>query len=858
MPDRVPAPTVIRACARRTFPALRLALVVAVSACGGAGEPAAPTPPPPQPPPPAAIASITVSPSSVPLLVGATVNLSATPRDNAGNPLSGREITWSSSAVQVATVDGTGRVTGVTPGAATITATSGGQQGSASITVSAPPPAPVASVQVSAPAGPLVAEQTATLVATLRDVANTALTGRSIAWSSSAPSVADVNANGVVTARAPGNASITATSEGVAGTVALRVIDGGMVGAAGGTLTAFGGTISVAIPPGALPTATPIALVRNLAPPAHTGLLAGSAFDVATPTTTFAAPVTVTLRYDPTALPASASPLRFTVRRRGATSWDALPGGQLRLTPPTVSATTTAGGTVAIVSPIVFDVSTSGFENGVQGWTPSGNESVVATAAAARTGSGGLLVSNRSASWQGAGLNVLQLATPGAFHRYVVWVRLPVGSPDATLGLTMEWRGAGVPQSRFEAIVGNTRVTSGGWTKLEGTYALPSTATFARIKIASSSGTASYLLDDFDLARVEAPVQDNIPALKTVLAPHFKIGTSVTRGMIDTPHAALIRRHFNSITPGNEFKWDAVQATEGQFAFEGTDRWVDFAVQHGMQIRGHTFVWHSQAPAWLFQDAQGQPLTSSPAHKTLLMARLETHIRTIARRYGNRIAVWDVVNEVTDPAFPDGLRRSPWFNVLGKEYIDRAFIVAREELPNAKLVINDYNTDIPARREALYRVVADLKARGIPVDGVGHQMHNSFARPTPAQVETTLQRFIPLGVDQEITELDVTLYDDLTASWTEPPADRLVRQGQYYRDLFDVLRRFADNISTVTVWGPSDDDSWLNYAFVTRMDWPLLFDRQLQAKPAYWGIVDPTYLTAAPLSTRLLAPASAR
>lgn len=823
-------------------------MALAVGACGGGGD--AVTPPPPPPPPPPAVASVAVSPSSAPLIIGQSTTLTATARDAAGAALSGRTIAWNSEAPQVASVDATGRVTGVSAGSATITASSEGRQGSAAITVSAPIPAPVATVSVSSPGGPLVPRQTLALTATPRDSVNNALTGRAVTWSSGSPAIVSVNADGLVTAQATGTAVVTATSEGRTGTANITVGVGGMIDAAGGTISAGAGAITIEIPAGALTANTPISVTPNNTPPAHPGLVAGSAWNIGPAGTTFATPATVTLRYDASALPANTSPLRFSVRRRGAATWDLLSGGELRLTPPTVSARSTATGTFAIVSPGTFDVASGDFEGGAQGWTPSGNESVVASTTAARSGSGGLLVTNRSASWQGAGLNVLTVATPGAFFRYEVWVRLAPSQPPSTLGLTMEWRGAGVTTSRFESIVGSTPVTADGWTKLEGTYALPSTATFARIKVASSTGTTSYLLDDYSLVRTETPIQQNIPALKTVLAPHFKIGSGADPGMVDTPHGALILRHFNSITPGNDLKWDALQPTEGQFTFASADRLVDFATQNGLQVRGHTFLWHSQVPAWVFRDAQGQPLTSSPAHKALLLARMETHIRTVARHFGNKIAVWDVVNEVIDPNQPDGYRRTPWFNVIGPEFIEHAFRVAREELPNAKLVINDYQTEQPAKREALYRLVAQLKAQGVPVDGVGHQMHNSLTRPTLAQIEATIQRFIPLGVDQEITELDITLYDDLNTFWTEPPADRLVRQGELYRDVFNLLRRYSANISTVTVWGPSDDNSWLNYIFVVRSDWPLLFDRQLQGKPAYWGIVDPTFITASPLWLR--------
>lgn len=716
-----------------------------------------------------------------------------------------------------------------------------------------PPPAAVATVTVTPATTPLVSGQTVALIATVRDGAGNTLSDRSVTWSSNTPQVATVDAAGRVTAAAPGAAVITATSEGRQGTASVSVQEGGVIGAAGGTISAGDGAFQLVVPAGAITSPTAISVGRAAAPPAHPGLVSGTGWDVGPVGVSFAVPATVTVRYDATATPAAssaaASPLLWSVRQRSGTSWDLLPGGELRVAQRTISAALSRSGTVAIVAPATFDVMSGTFDTGTQGWTASGGETVGASAAAARSGSSGLSVSNRTAAWQGAGFNVLNLAPPGVFFTYSVWLRTAPGEPDASLALTMEWRAPGTT-SRFEPVTRATRVTAAGWTRLDAIYALPATATFARLKVESAAGTASYYLDDFSLTRAETPVQENIPALKSVVAPHFKLGTMMHPDMVNTAHRDLSLRHFNSITPGNHLKWEFVQPVEGQFDFTGADRLIQFAGEHGLQVRGHTFVWHLQTPDWVFRDAQGQPLTASPAHKALLLARMEQHIRTVARRYGNKIAVWDVVNEVIDETQPDGLRRSPWYTVIGPEYIARAFHIAREELPNAKLVINDYPTEQPARRDALYRLVAQLKADGVPVDGVGHQMHNTLARPTLAQIEAMLQRFIPLGVDQEITELDITLYDDLTSIWPTAPAERLIRQGELYRDVFNVLRRYSSHISTVTLWGPSDDRTWLNFFFTVRTDWPLLFDRQLQAKPAYWGIVDPQFVTAAPLWAR--------
>jgi len=221
----------------------------------------------------------------------------------------------------------------------------------------------------------------------------------------------------------------------------------------------------------------------------------------------------------------------------------------------------------------------------------------------------------------------------------------------------------------------------------------------------------------------------------------------------------------------------------------------------------------------------------------LLLARLENHIRNVAGHYGTDIGVWDVANEVIDESQADGLRRSPWYTITGLDFLRTAFRVAREVAPHAKLFINDYNTNVPAKRDALYNLVAQLKAEGVPIDGVGHQMHINVSWPSVGETEAMLRKFIPLGVEQQITEMDVSIYTSTGESFPSPPADRLLAQANVYRDMFALFRRYAAEITSVTLWGLADDNTWLDTFPVTRKDAPLLFDTRLQAKSAYWGVV---------------------
>jgi endo-1,4-beta-xylanase len=820
-------------------PVATFSALIVLAACGGSSSPS-------EPPVPEPIASISVDPGSSALIPQQTVQLSATARNAAGEALTGRAFSWSSGSPSVATVSASGQVTGVAAGTTTITATSEGKSGTATVTVQDPP---VANVVVTPGTATLVRQQTTQLNASVRDALGGTLT-RPVTWSSGTPAVVTVSGSGLLTAVGLGTSTISATSEGKTGTATVTVVDGGTVGPTGGTVTSASGAVVITVPAGAV--ASPVGITVAAATPgaAHPGLISGTVWELGPAGTTFNQPVTVKIKYEAANVPTGASPMQFSLRRLNGSTWTVLPGGAISPTDRTVSATTTGFSTFGIVRPVIFPISSASFDDGTTGgWAPSGPESVVGSATAARTGASGLLVTNRSATWQGAGINLTNAVQAGKLYTYRTWVRAAPGQPSSQLSMSMEWRAPGV-SSRFELVASGTTVTDGAWVQLQGNYIVPTTATFARLKVESSGATVSYWLDDFSITQVEQAVQQNIPALHTVVANQFKLGTALTPSELTGAHRELILKHFNSITPGNDMKWSSLQPTEGNFAFAVADQFVDFAMQNGIQIRGHTLLWHNQVPAWVFQDAQGNPLTPTPANKALLLSRLENHIRTVGARYAGKVAVWDVVNEVIDQAQPDGLRRTPWYNIIGPEYIARAFIVAREVLPNAKLVINDYQTEVPAKREALFTLVSQLKAQGVPVDGVGHQFHVNLSTPTLQNMELTLQRFIPLGVDQEITEMDISIYNNNNESFPTAPADRLIQQANRYRDFFDLFRRYADNISTVTIWGNADDLTWLDSHPVVRKDYPLLFDEHLTAKPAYWGIVDPTYINVAPYWAR--------
>jgi endo-1,4-beta-xylanase len=351
----------------------------------------------------------------------------------------------------------------------------------------------------------------------------------------------------------------------------------------------------------------------------------------------------------------------------------------------------------------------------------------------------------------------------------------------------------------------------------------------------------------------------SIPAqvsLKEAFRNYFRIGAALNPGQFtesDAAGAALVKKHFNSITPENHMKWALIhpRPDEGPagYDFENADKYVEFGEKNGMFIVGHCLVWHSQVPRWVFQDAAGKPL-DRPA----LLQRMRDHIMTVVSRYKGRVQGWDVVNEALNE---DGtLRKSQWFNIIGEDYIARAFEYAHEADPEAELYYNDYNLAYEAKRKGAVELVRKLKQQGIRITAIGMQSHVKLDRPSVQQLEDSLRAFKELGVKVAITELDV---DVLPAATRQPTADISVRAqlspgsnpyadglpdkmqaalAKRYADFFAVLLKYKDLLTRVTFWGVTDRDSWLNnFPVPGRTNYPLLFDREGKPKPAFDAVV---------------------
>jgi len=339
--------------------------------------------------------------------------------------------------------------------------------------------------------------------------------------------------------------------------------------------------------------------------------------------------------------------------------------------------------------------------------------------------------------------------------------------------------------------------------------------------------------------------------LKEAFKRDFLIGAAINQDQFferDTRGVPIITNQFNSITPENVLKWESVHPEPGRYSFDGPDRYVAFGEKHRMFIVGHTLIWHSQTPRWVFEDAKG-----ATVDRQILLERMRDHIHTVVRRYQGRIKGWDVVNEALDE---DGtLRQTPWMKIIGEDYLVKAFEFAHEADPSAQLYYNDYSLENEAKRKGAVELIKKLKARGVPIYAVGLQGHDKMDWPTVQQQSETIVAFASLGVKVNITELDVDVLPrasqhrgaDISLnvelrSELDPYANGLPESVQQalakrYAELFQVFRKHGDVIDRVTFWGVTDGDSWLNnWPVRGRTSYPLLFDRAGKPKPAFYTV----------------------
>lgn len=290
-------------------------------------------------------------------------------------------------------------------------------------------------------------------------------------------------------------------------------------------------------------------------------------------------------------------------------------------------------------------------------------------------------------------------------------------------------------------------------------------------------------------------------------------GTAAQAGLLsNTQYTNVLGTQFSGLTPENEMKWDTTEPSDNAFNFSSADQLVTYAQNHNMKIRGHTLVWHSQLPNWV----------SNLTGANNVLTAMNDHITKEMQHFAGKIWYWDVVNEAFND---DGSRRSDVFqNQIGNNYIADAFMAAHNADSNAKLCYNDFNIEsMNAKSNAVFNMVQSFKASGVPIDCVGFQSHLIVGQ-VPSDFQANLQRFASLGVDVQITELDIRMP-------TPPSTANLNQQATDYSNVVKACLAVS-RCNDMTVWGVDDGHSWVPQTFPNQGA-ALLFDANFQPKPAF-------------------------
>lgn len=522
-------------------------------------------------------------------------------------------------------------------------------------------------------------------------------------------------------------------------------------------------------------------------------------------------------------------------------------------------------------SKIIFD-----FEKDEGGWTGRGDASVTRTEKNAKSGKACLYVTNRIANWHGVSKDITSLLDKGKEYKMGVWVKYDESIADTEqLSLTLQHKEGSSEQTNYSQI-GQVMAKKGEWSYIEGKVMIPTDLAEGVLYVEAKTPELSFYIDEFSVEAtgegvVLPQIQLDIPSLKEVYKDYFKFGTAIVPSDLDEVGQEIIKKHFNSITCGNEMKPENVLDYEAtiaymeqnkgdqahpQIRFDKAKTTLEFARDNQIPMRGHVLVWHSQTPNWFFKENYSKDTNSPNVSKEVMEERLENYIKnvfeTLERDYPDvEFYAWDVVNEAVNPSTADGLRapaivattsgddgnnenanNSMWMTTMGKDSIIKAFEFARKYAPEGTLLTyNDYNECDPVKRDIMYNLCKELKEKGL-LDVVGMQAHYNMSSPSITQFEEAIRKYAQLGVKIQITEMDIMLDDQSEEGY--------LKQAYRYKSFFDVMKKLdaeeGIDIDACILWGLRDSTSWRKDRV------PLVFDKDYQAKPAFWGIVDDSKL----------------
>ncbi|SEL61694.1 endo-1,4-beta-xylanase [Paenibacillus sp. OK003] len=484
------------------------------------------------------------------------------------------------------------------------------------------------------------------------------------------------------------------------------------------------------------------------------------------------------------------------------------------------------------------------FENDLNGFKArNGRETVVLSQHDNHTTGGkqSLLVTT-TAQYDAALVNADGKMAKNHEYELSAWVKMAPGQEPTTLRISVQYADSG-----FANVSPNATVTDQEWVHLTGKYTLTTTPSVLNAYIETANndgGNRTFFLDDFALKYVgpvtaAPPIQENLPNIKDIYEDDFLIGNIVNSATFDETRLKLLTKHHNVVTFENDMKPDYAYNADRQFDFTAEDALVQKVKDAGLDLHGHVLVWHAQSPTWLHTAANGEPLSREEA-----LTNLRTHVKTVVEHFGDQVISWDVVNEAMNdnPANPEdwknALRNSGWLQAIGPDFLEQAFLAAKEVIDDngwdIKLYYNDYNDDNQNKSTAIYSMVKEINekyAANHPgeklIDGIGMQAHYNLGTRLD-NVKMSLERFISLGVEVSVTELDIMA--GTNSAITEKEAKQ---QAYLYAQLMDLYKKNSEHISRVTFWGLNDSTSW------RAEQNPTLFDKNFQAKESFYAVVDP-------------------
>jgi len=469
----------------------------------------------------------------------------------------------------------------------------------------------------------------------------------------------------------------------------------------------------------------------------------------------------------------------------------------------------------------------SDFSQDADGWYARGTgEASISTA------DGVLTITGRTATWNSPGRDFPLVAG----KKYTISVEVMQDSAESfELMISAAHSKNGLES--YENI-GKAAARKGEWTTISATYSPAAYDNYVLYVETVGFGTSDFSMRNFKIELDEIVFDTTLPSLKELYAPYFDFGAAVTQSeALDTKRMDFYASQFCIITPGNELKPDFVLdmagsrklAQEDETAvavrFDAAKPMLDYCQANGIKVHGHVLVWHSQTPDAFFRE--GYKSTGAYVTREVMLARLDNYIRLIMEymdaNYPGLIVSWDVVNE----AINDGngsLRESNWTRVVGDDFVNRAFEIARKHAPaETKLYYNDYNTPEMMKLIGICTLLDSLVAEG-NIDGYGFQAHYGSGTPLPSRIRTAMEQISAKGLRLRVSELDVAITDNSDV--------QLLTQAYRYEALFKIFLDFADKIDAVQVWGVTDDLSW------KASEYPLLFDRKANPKPAFDKVVE--------------------